>query len=84
MSSKVSNFFRQSVAEAVMKLNPEIRGVRLGSIFKGFVVYYSKPNLDETKLSECTYREYGIDRDGSFWLYIESIIGGIEDINHIP
>ncbi len=84
MSSKVSNSFSQSVAEAAMKLNSEIKGVRLDSIFKGFIVYYSKPALEEKNLSECSYREYGIDRDGSFWLYIESIMGGIEDNEHIP
>jgi len=72
---KLSNTFKQTLAEAASQLTDDISQLQLPGIYSGMTVYLHKPPLQENQLQEITFAEVGIDRSGSFWLYIDSLLG---------
>lgn len=75
MALKLSNAFKSDIAVAASALSPEMQEIRLQGTFKRMKVYLYKPEQLTEKLQEFTFSEVGIDRAGSFWLYIENLMG---------
>lgn len=75
MSLKFSKKFSDAIAEAAVALSDERPKIRLEKAYSGFLVYLENPNRVEDRTVEYTFEEAGIDKEGVFWVYMESLSG---------
>ena len=75
MSIKFSKKFSDAIAEAAAALSAERPKIRLEKVYSGFLVYRENPGREEDRTVEYTFEEVGIDKEGVFWVYMESLSG---------
>lgn len=70
-----SNTFFEAVSVAASKLDDDHPTIRLGGIFGGFYVTLNVPEIDPTRYETMQFDAAGIEREGCFYLVMESLWG---------
>jgi hypothetical protein len=74
-----SKSFYEDLAQAAAQLGESCPKVKLRIPFMGFYVTLHKPDIDEKKIEVMSFKEIGLEREGTFFLVMQSIWGRHSD-----